>query len=141
MSNYINELETQNDELKEKLAKSLKLNEEYEDRLLRRQVYDIYIFTRVNAHLIGIQWTTDFLFNDSLVACKYLRGMWNAYMEDFTKRFKKDGFEFKYFAVKGMFVHNKASSDVTYGFGDDWAFETKKELLDTIKVLKTARKK
>jgi hypothetical protein len=142
MSKYVEDIEKQNEELQALLAESQKLNEHYSDLLGRQKSYSIALFMRVNGHLIGVPWTDDLQFRDSLEACKHLKRHWSSFRKDFKKRFEKDGFDFKYFCITGMLIvpYSPVKYTTQMSYGDQWVFEDKKEIEDTMKILKSIKK-
>jgi hypothetical protein len=139
MSKYVEDLEKQNEELSNLLAHSQKEVEDMVEMLRGTATYSILLFMRVNGHLIGVPWTDGVQFSSSLIACKFLKKNWTKYHKDFKKRFEVDGFEFKYFCVDTHHILSKHTQHPVY-LGSQWAFETQKELDDTIKILKSIAK-
>ena len=139
MNDYVNQLESRNEELQNTLTKLTTSNEGLTARLAAKQYFIIGCACRVNGNLINME-CIHHLFTDGLSACERLKKNWSVFRKDFKTRFEPCKFEFKYFFVESYNINDNEPSMVKQFIKPvrmfHWAFETKDELDITIKTLK-----
>jgi hypothetical protein len=133
---YIKELEIRNDELQTALTKSLTIEQVLTEQLRSKYYFIIGVTSRVSGQLFNME-IVHHLFNDGFTACVHLKTHWKAYREDFAVRFGSCGFEFKYFTIDSYNCYKDPLKDkIKPVRAISWSFETRKEVLETIKTLK-----